>query len=244
MERLTKRDLEFLRFIARVGVAQPNNLITRFGISRATAYRRMKLLSDLGHLSRTPNVSPDGDIYSATRSGIAMTGLPLRVAKVNSYTMTHSFAMTEVVGRLERIGIDCLTEREIFAYRRTEEIDRYVFPLLRPKNRWATTHRPDIVCEVPGEDTFVAIEVELSPKENDRWDDTLRSYANRVGINGFAGVFYLVGPGAERKRLSRRAQDTMLGDRFQLLDIAAPDFVPSLQAILAAGPQPPMRSAA
>ena len=39
---------------------------------------------------------------------------------------------------------------------------------------------------------------------------------------------------AERKRLSRRAEYTMLGDRFQLLDIAAPDFVPSLKAILAA----------
>jgi hypothetical protein len=244
MERLTKRDMEILRFIARVGVAQPNNLITRFGISRATAYRRTKFLSELGHLSRTPNISPDGDVFIATRSGIAMSELPLREPKVCRFTMPHSFAMTEVVSQLERCDIDCLTERELLAQRRIDESERYVFPLMRPKNRWAKTHRPDIVCEVPGEDVFIAIEVELSPKDNERWDDILHSYANRVGINGFAGVLYLVGPGAERKRLSRHAQDTMLGDRFQLLDIAAPDFVPSLQAILAAGPQPPIRRAA
>lgn len=244
MERLTKRDMEILRYVTRVGVAQPTDLMTRFDVSRATAYRRLKLLSDLGHLSRERNLSPSGDVFIATRLGIARSDLPLRVPKVSSWTLQHSFAMTDVVGRLERAGLACMTEREVLAHKRVEESNRYVFPLLRPKIRWANTHRPDIVCEVPGHDVFVAIEVELSPKENDRWDDILHSYANRVGFDGFVGVLYLVGPGAESKRLKRRAEYTSLNERFQLVKLEDPKILAGFNRVLIADAEQSRRRAA
>jgi hypothetical protein len=236
--------LEILRFVARVGLARPEDLITRFDFSIATAYRRLGILKELDLLHAVPNISFSGNAYIATRTGIATAELPLPVAEPKHSKSLHDFAMTEVVSWMESVGIDVLTERELTAHKRISNSGRYSFSIARRAGRFADTHKPDIICEVPEEDLFVAIEVELQPKSNERWRDILYGFQNRVGVDGFAGVLYLTGPGADVARLRRAAEWSSLGARFQQLDIAAPDYLPSLLEILAV-PEPPLfRSAA
>lgn len=239
MNRLKPRDLEILRFVARVGLARPEDLITRFDFSEATAYRRLAFLKELGFLHAVPNISFNGDAYIATRTGIAVTELALPVAEPKHNKSLHDFAMTEVVSWMESLGIDVLTERELTAHKRISESNRYSFSIVRRAGRFADTHKPDIVCELPEEDRFVAIEVELKPKSNERWRDIFYGFRNRVGVDGFAGVLYLTGPGADVARLRRIADECSLGARFQQLEIAAPDYLPSLLEILAV-PEPPL----
>lgn len=234
MNRLTKRELAALTFIARVGVVQPSHLMQRFEIGRATAYRRVKKLSELGLIAAT-NFNLGGVYtFAATKTGIATTELPLRVANPSWYSLTHDFAMTRVVAELERLSVDCVTEREMIAIRRTEESDRYSFPVQRTSTRSAPTHRADIACEIPEHNKFIAIEVERSPKDNVRWDSYLQGYANRVGHDGFLGVLYLVGTQSEHKRLATRASYTSLGDRFQLRRLDDGNILDGLAALIRA----------
>ncbi|MGB0873109.1 MAG: hypothetical protein ACPGYP_08245 [Solirubrobacterales bacterium] len=234
MNRLTKRELAVLTFIARVGVAQPSHLMQRFQFSRATAYRRVETLSELGLIAATEYNLGSVETFAATRAGIAMAELPLRVANPTWFSLTHDLAMTHVVAELESLTVDCVTEREMIAFRRIEGSDRYLFQVKRTSSRSATTHRADIVCEIPGYNKFIAVEVELSPKNNFRWDSYLQGYANRVGQDGFIGVLYLVGARSEYKRLATRASHSSLGDRFQLLRLGEENMLDGLAEVIRA----------
>lgn len=232
MERLTQNDLDALTFIARAGVVQPRHLELRFGFKRATAYRRILRLKDHGLITSDTKVVLGGGVFVATRDGIALSDKPLRVADPSWNSIIHDLKMTETVAYLERAGIACITEREAVAFTRTEESQRYVFPVRRTAGTWVRTHRADIVCEFQNRDAFVAIEVELSPKNNDRWDAYLHGYANRIGFDGFAGVLYLYGPRSEYKRLATRASYTRLRKRFQMLPVDDENIIERLVAMM------------
>lgn len=244
MERLTQRDMDILKFAGRQRCVRPEHIEDRFDISRATAYRRLALLVDLGLLAGVDRVSPSGQVFAATREGLAATNKNLRPAEPTAWHLPHDEAMTAVVCALESQHVDCLTERELTAHSRIEQDDRYVFELMAERNRRPIRHRPDIVCEIPNANKFIAIEVELSPKNVDRWRDILRGFAHRVHVDGFIGVLYVVGPDARATRIAELARETSLGERFQIRPTCDPDLLDGLVSIVNADVPRPKKAAA
>lgn len=220
MERLTQRDIKTMEFIARVGFVRHEDLLRRFEISRATAYRRLRKLINFGLIELVPNLGL-APLYFATADGIEVVGLPLRPETPNIATVTHGLAMTEVVTAFDLICPDCLTEREIRAHRRVTGDSRYLFQLVAPASIHWRHHRPDIIVELAGYDTFFAIEVEISPKSARRWTDILWSYSSRVAVDGFAGVLYLTDGRVSQKQLRKLAGESGLGGNFHVAPIAS-----------------------
>lgn len=216
MERLTQRDMDFLRFAGRQRGVRPKHIEARFDVSRATAYRRLEGLTGQGLLNGFDRISSRGRVFAASREGLAAAGLSLRPTKPTIKDLPHEEAMTEVVCNLERQGINCLTERELIARNRFERDGRYEFELMAERNHRRRQHRPDIVCEIPKVEKFIAIEVELTPKNVDLWRDILGAFRRRVNVDGFIGVLYVAGPSARSSRLKELAEEAGLGNRFQL----------------------------
>jgi hypothetical protein len=216
MERLTQRDLDILEFAGRQTSVRPEHVEDRFGVSRATAYRRLRWLNELGLIASFDLVSARGQVFAATREGLATASLPLPPAEPNAWTLRHEEAMTAVVCDLESQNVDCLTERQLISHNRIARDGRYAFELREARNNRPIRHRPDIVCEIPEADKFIAVEVELSPKNIDRWRDILGAFNRRVNVDGFIGVLYVADPSARPPRLKELAEEAGLGGRFQL----------------------------
>lgn len=231
MERLTKKHIELLRFIARVDFVQPQHVIARYGISRATAYRQLARLRRHGLIRRTDELPMLGEAHLATRDGIQLADLPLHESAPSNYTYSHSLACTDVVTEFEASGIECLTEREILAHQRLTKDNKYLFGLRRSE-RLSKTHRPDVVVEVSWEGHFVAIEVELVPKSLDRWIDIFGAFEDRVGVDGFLGVLYITGSAVSQKRLASLAIGTRLESRFKSVPVADPEMILALESIV------------
>ncbi|MBJ7354370.1 MAG: hypothetical protein JHC98_06050 [Thermoleophilaceae bacterium] len=238
MERLTQLELDILKFAGRQRCVRPEHIEHRFEVSRATAYRRPGSLTERGLLASFEGISTGGRVFAATREGLATASLPLRPAEPTTWFLPHDEAMTSVVCELERQHVDCLTEREIVARGRMMRDGRHEFELEEVRNGRRVQHRPDVVCELPDTDSFIAIEVELSPKNVDRWRDILRAFDRRIHVDGFIGVLYVAGPDARGSRIAALANETGLGARFQLRQTSDLDLLGGLVAIVNADAAP------
>lgn len=232
MERLTQRDMDILEFAGRQTSVRPEHIEDRFGVSRATAYRRLRWLNELDLIAGFDHISTKGQVFAATREGLAAVNLPLPSAEPNTWTLRHEEAMTAVVCDLESQNVDCLTERQLVSHNRFSRDNRYAFELSEARNNRPARHRPDIVCEIPEVDKFIAIEVELSPKNVSRWRDILGAFASRVSVDGFIGVLYVADSAARPSRIEALANETGLGERFQLRPTSDPDLLGGLLAII------------
>jgi hypothetical protein len=232
MKRMTQQKLDTLRFAGRQPCVRGVHIESRFGVDRSTAYRHLGDLTRDGLLERFDSVSPAGGVFAATRKGLDLAELNLRPAQPDVFHLAHDEAMTEIVCQLEAQHVDVLTERELYAYRRLEEDRRYDFEMYDDAHRRYVAHLPDMVCEIPGADKFIAIEVERRPKNVDRWRAILNAFSQRVDVNGFIGVLYVVDPSARPKRLRELSRETGLDERFRLRFIGDPELLDGLNAIV------------
>lgn len=233
MERLTEKHIEHLRFIGRVDFVGPQHLMSRFGISRATAYRHLALLREHELIRRVPELPLPREIHLATNNGLRFAGLPLREWTPSIYGSVHSLTCTEVVAALEQVGLTCITEREIFAHQRLHKDDRYQVKLLWTQ-RQSRTHRPDIAIPLGKNGDFIAIEVELVPKARDRWFDILSSFSTRLDSGYVQGVLYITAPGVSQKMLTVIAEQARLGPRFKVVSLGDPEIFPALKSLATA----------
>lgn len=244
MERLTPRDMDILEFAGRQTCIRPEHIEDRFDVSRATAYRRLRWLAELGLIASFDRISMKGQVFAATREGLATVNLPLPTTEPNAWNLPHEEAMTAVVCELESQNVDCLTERQLISHNRCVRDGRYTFALREQRNNRPVWHRPDIVCEIPEADKFIAIEVELSPKNVSRWRDILRAFACRVNFDGFIGVLYVADASARPSRIAELADEAGLGDHFQLRSTSGLDLLDGLIAIMNADRGPGVKLAA
>lgn len=219
MARRIPLDLEILRFIGRVKIARPEQIVTRFGVHRATAYRRLALLVEDGLLTSSPRITNDGLVFFATGAGLSAGQLALPVATPSIAIGAHDIAAGDVVASLESRGIDCVTEREMRFHQRAEGDGRYLFDVDDHTAGRRVRHLADIACEIPKADHFLAIEVELVPKTATRWRDTLDGFKNRIDVAGFAGVLYLCGENARASNLNRISREVGVDRRLRVLSV-------------------------
>jgi len=182
-ERISKRDLEVLEFIARQGVVPREAVAIWAGTARAVTAARERRLREAGLIEVWPGIGTSGRVVVVRRAGLrAVCREELPTPRASLATLTHSCVAATVAAQLEHQGKRVLSEREIIVAERSAGKRIY------SGERGERFHRPDLI--VLG-DPPEAIEVELSDKSNRRLDEILRGWRWAVAEKRLSQVRYL-----------------------------------------------------
>lgn len=206
-DRISKRDLEVLEFVARYGLV-PRDVVGLWAQTRrSVTAAREKRLRDAGLLEVLEGFGDSGRLCMSTRDGLRVVGCSDLPPAPRSAAQIHHLGTTARIGaQLELLGHSVLSEREIEARERSED-ERFLSANLSD----GRFHRPDlIVLDTPPE----AIEVELSDKSAHRLDEILRAWQRALLRKRFARVRYLCSARAlpYLKRAVRRTDTRSLID--------------------------------
>ena len=189
-ERISRRDLEVLEFIARFGVVSRDAVAAWAGTAQSCTFDRERRLRDAGLVEVRCGVWGEGKLLAATRAGLALCGRgELRPARFSLATVRHETTVAELAAELERAGESTVSEREIAA-REREHGERLLSAELGAKR----FHRADLLRVGAGGEPPEAIEVELTAKGQARLDELLRAWRWAVAERRLRRVVYRCPP--------------------------------------------------
>jgi hypothetical protein len=205
-DRINRRDLEALEFVARFGTVPREVLSTWSGSGRSVSYERERRLRAAGLIEILRGL--DGRLLIATSAGrraCRRTDLP--AGRPSPASLRHEMLLAALGARLELAGEEVLSEREIGARERAE--GTRLFSASMGRGRF---HRPDLIrLEGAG---ATAIEVELTVKAAARLDSILRAWRFAVAEGRLAHVTYHCAPRARpfvEKAIARTATAGAIG---------------------------------
>jgi hypothetical protein len=208
-ERVSRRDLEVLEFVARYGIVTRGAMAMWAGTRRAATLGRERRLRLAGYLLARPTYESDGPLLVCTRRGLAVTGRAhLGSPRFSDTRARHTAAVGRIGAELERAGERVLSEREI-VWRERLEGDR-VFSAGLENGRY---HRADLIRMG---DVVEAIEVELTPKAPRRLDEILEAWRGAIIWEKVGRVVYRCSP--EALRYLTRAVDRVEAREFVRLN--------------------------
>ncbi len=206
-DRINRRDLESLAFVARFGVVPRRVLAARTRSGRTVSLERERRLRLAGLLEVRRAIDDHERHLFATRQGLRSCGhADLQVARPSPATVAHEATAAGLGARLELEGERILSEREILARERAE--GARVFSAALAGGRF---HRPDLIRLVP--EGAEAIEVELTAKGAARLDVILRAWRFAVAEGRLTGVVYHCMPRTRplvEKAIARTATGAMI----------------------------------
>lgn len=189
-ERISKRDLEVLEFVARFGVVSREAVAQWAGTAQTCTLTRERRLREAGLVEVRCGVWGEGKLVACTRAGLALCGRgELRPARFSLATVRHESTVAEIAAALERSGERVLSEREIVA--REREQGRRVLSAELGGERF---HRADLLRVGEGGEPPEAIEVELTAKGQARLDELLRGWRWAVAERRLSSVTYRCPP--------------------------------------------------
>jgi hypothetical protein len=188
---ITARDLEVLDWLARVGAAEPGQVMARFGMGRTVAYRRLAVLCGASLVARTRLLHGRPGLLVATTVGLRAAGLSaLGPARVSPASVAHWVASTHVALALEAAH----GRGRVATVRELRLAESEVGRLIASARIGATKmHRPDLVVwgdSGVGRVGGVAVEVELSEKAPRRLEAILRAWRRATATGVVSGVHY------------------------------------------------------
>lgn len=191
-DRINRRDLEVLEFLARYG-SVPRPVLARWSrAGRSVAYERERRLRLAGLIEVLPGTAPAERLLIATSAGRRACGRPeLAAARPSPATLHHEVTLARFGAERELAGEQLLSEREIVAAERAEGERIYSADLGRGR-----VHRADLIRLGPGGPE--AIELELSTKAAARLDAILRAWRFAVAEGRLARVAYHCAPRTRR----------------------------------------------
>jgi hypothetical protein len=219
----TPKDLEVVAWIAGLGAAGAEHVMSRFAMGRSWAYSRLSQLVAGGLLEQRTLLHRQPGLYIATAEGLRWCGKQrLGVYRVGPGGFQHAWEVARVAAALEpHLGDGrVLSERELRALEASE--DRVVASATAgqlPGGRPAL-HRPDLVITRPDE-LALAIEVELSIKAPRRLAAICRSWARAREV---AHVYYLA-DGATARSVARAVAEVRGEGRITILPLDDPAAV-------------------
>jgi hypothetical protein len=210
------------QWAARIGAVTAAALARREGCSVASARARLDAAARSGLLERSRPLAERPALYTLTRSGLRMSGLPgIEPARVSAANAWHAIVCAAVAAELELSYPDhrLIGEREL---RRDEREAGQLLasaPLGSGPDGATLAHRPDLVLWPEERDGLlpVAVEVELTVKAPRRLREICRAWARCRCV---AGVLYLVSTEV-RRPLERAIADARAGERIVVVDLAA-----------------------
>ena len=100
---ITNRDRSVVEWVARIGAADPAQVMARFGIGRTVTYRRLAALEAAGLIERSRLLYQQSGLVVATRAGLRLVGLEdLGIVRVSAASVAHWQASTTIAVLLER----------------------------------------------------------------------------------------------------------------------------------------------
>jgi hypothetical protein len=193
-DRISKRDLEVLEFIARFGVVPRSAVATWAGTSRTVTLTRERRLREAGLIEVSAGIGDAGRVLVCTKVGLRVAGRSdLRAARLSWQTLNHELVVANLAAKLERAGDETLSEREMLAQERAAG-DR-VFSAALSRGRF---HRADLVRVDRRNGEVEAVEVELTTKGAARLDELLRAWRRAVAERRVNRVVYRCGPATQR----------------------------------------------
>jgi hypothetical protein len=202
-ERISRRDLEVLEFVARFGVVSREAVARWAATAHTCTLTRERRLREAGLIEVRCGVWGEGKLLACTRAGLALCGRgDLRPARFSLATDRHDSTVAEVAAAIERRGQRTLSEREIVA-REREQGARLLSAELGARR----FHRADLLRVGDGEAPPEAIEVELTAKGAARLDELLRAWRRAVAERRLSRVVYRCSPHT-RAVLERAVQRT------------------------------------
>jgi hypothetical protein len=207
-DRISRRDLEMVEFLARYGTVPREVVSRRWGGGRTVTYERERRLR-AGGLIEVLRGPADGErLLMATRAGRRACARPeLAAARPSPATLRHETILAAFGARLEMAGQAILSEREIVAAERAEGRRLYSADLGHGR-----FHRADLVGLGP--EGPEAIELELSAKGAARLDSLLRAWRFAVAEGRLSRVTYHCPPatlGLLERAVARTATGSMIG---------------------------------
>ena len=202
---LTGRDLAMLRYATRHGVCTADQLTRRFFTSNSACWRRLRALEELGLIVRRRTWWQGPQVVLTTPLGAQLAGADLPPARLNLPELEHSLALVDLSEQLldAHPGSQWVTEREL----RRDAIRRHRQEGMDP--RPVRIRTPDGVLILG--DKRVAIELDLTPKRTEQYEQLLRAYAADRTVQG---LWWFARSAAVCDRL------TKLIERYQLTDFA------------------------
>lgn len=189
-DRISKRDLEVLEFIARFGVVPRTAVAIWAGTGRTVTISRESRLRKADLIETCIGVRGESPLVRATRIGLQVCGHgELSPAPFSLAMVHHNSAVATLAASLERDGAKLLSERELLAHERVE--GSRVFSAELSSGRY---HRADLICLGARVEPPIAIEVELTPKAASRLDSYLRAWSEVVAEGRFNRVVYRCPP--------------------------------------------------
>lgn len=161
--KITKRDIEIMKFINDCGFCITPHLARRFGIKNYRVYKLMKRLVEDGLVRQVQIFCGEPNIYYLTNRGGSFSDLPI-ISGINLGIYEHQVTLINVVIRLRELYplSTLVSERQLKQENFFEGIG-------------VRGHVSDGVL-IHAEDNQIAIEVELTMKSKGRLEKILRSY--------------------------------------------------------------------
>lgn len=176
--RITKRDIEIMRFINEFGFCITPHLERRFAIRNWRVYQLMKRLVDAGFVQQRRIFHGQPNVYYLTNEGAEFTDLPA-IDRISSGTYEHQIAMTSVAIKLLELYpmATWVSERKL-------KYDKFFLGI------GVRGHISDGVIILP-DNRQISIEIELTLKGKHRLEGILKSYASQLT---FKEVWYFCTP--------------------------------------------------
>lgn len=189
-ERISRRDVEVLEFVARFGVVSRHAVALWAGTAQSCTLARERRLREARLVEVRCGVWGEGKLLACTRAGLALCGRgELRPGRFSLASARHEAAVSEFAAFLERRGERTLSEREIAA--RERERGARILSAELAGDRF---HRADLLrLGVEGEPPE-AIEIELTAKGQARLDELLRGWRWPVAEHRLRRVVYRCPP--------------------------------------------------
>lgn len=174
----TKRDAHFMRSLSSYGMLGSSHIEKHFfgGIARTTVLRRLRLLESKGLINRVIGLESQELLWMLTTKG----GRELRVTIPKTYwsknMLEHDYRLVDLRLNLEYSGIahswmpEHLIRSEIFRKHGTKDIHERIVP------------DGLIGIQVNGKNESVALELELTLKNQTRIKKTLKRYISKGGV--------------------------------------------------------------
>jgi len=207
-------------------------------MARSKTYARLALLTAEGLVALERRV-PGQAVYYATRTGLAVSALPLGEARMSLATLEHDLAVAAACAGIECAGerLYARTEREMRSDLRVDGECRWRVAVRDTGQGRSGYHWPDLAAYRNPAKGWVAVEVELSQKRAERTRAILAGY--RSHPEGLSVVLYLTPDARSKERIERLAAAEGLGRRGPVTFCAAalseqPDYGALFAAIRSA----------
>ena len=206
------RTVARLRWLARVGWADVDQVAARFGSSPEGTQKRFRKLEAAGLIRSLPLATVGrAKGYLITTAGVKASGaqLPAPWRDISPATETHDWCVTTLCALLGARGIPNTTVREMIAG------DREALPSGWDPRGKRRVHYPDVILNG---NLTVAIEVERTLKSKERLRNILAMYRAASEIDR---VVYFVDPAQQRRSVEAAARVGLAG-RLMTLDLPGP----------------------